>query len=128
MTNFEYLKAKPEFAAFADAAVDAEKSLSVSPKTCALSCRAAAEAAVKWLYDNDVNLKLPYKDNLSALIYNQSFIETVNSNIQESLRYVVKLGNLSAHTGKSIEYREAVLALRHLFAFTSFIDINCPEA
>ena len=122
MTNFEYLKAKPEFAAFADAAVDAEKSLSVSPKTCALSCRAAAEAAVKWLYDNDVNLKLPYKDNLSALIYNQSFIETVNPEIQESLRYVVKLGNLSAHTGKSIAYREAVLALRHLFAFTSFID------
>lgn len=122
MTNFEYLKNKAEFAAFADSADDAEKSLSVSAKTCALACRAAAEAAVKWLYDNDKNLKLPYKDNLSALIFNQSFTESVNPDVQESLRYVVKLGNLAAHTGKTIEYREAVLSLRHLFAFTEFLD------
>lgn len=122
MTNFEYLKDEAEFAAFAGNAVDAEQSLGVSAKTCALMARAAVEAAVKWLYDNDKNLKLPYKDNLSALIFNQSFTETVDANVQESLRYVVKLGNLAAHTSKAITYAEAVLSLRHLFAFTSFID------
>jgi type I restriction enzyme R subunit len=122
MSNFEYLKNKPEFSAFADVAVDAEKSLSVSERTCALASRTAAEAAVKWLYDHDSSLTMPYKDNLSALIYNQSFMDTVTPEVQESLRYVVKLGNLAAHTGKAIAYREAVLSLRHLFLFTEFID------
>ena len=121
MTNFGFLTSIAEFLAFAEAAANAEKALSVSPSTCALQSRAAAEAAVKWIYDNDKNLTLPYKDNLSALIYNQSFIETVNPEVQESLRYVVKLGNLAAHTGKTIAYREAVLSLRHLFEFTDFL-------
>ncbi len=121
MSNFGFLSSINEFSAFSEAAINAEKALSISPSTCALLSRVAAESAVKWLYDNDNNLKLPYKDNLSALIFNQSFVETVNPEVQESLRYVVKLGNLAAHSGKTIAYREAVLSLRHLFSFTEFL-------
>jgi type I restriction enzyme R subunit len=122
MSNFDYLLNRAEFSEFAEAAANAEKGLSVSASTCAVNCRIAAELAVKWLYAHDSNLKLPYKDNLSALIYNQSFAETVDAEIQKSLQFIVRLGNLAAHTGKKIDYREAVLALRHLFAFLSFID------
>lgn len=115
MSNFGFLSTIAEFSAFAEAAANAEKALSVSPSTCALQSRAAAEAAVKWLYDHDENLTLPYKDNLSALIYNQSFVETVNPEVQESLRYVIKLGNLAAHTGKTIAYQNVIY--RALFSY-----------
>ncbi len=63
----------------------------------------AVEVAVKWLYDNDKSLKMPFKANLLTFIFNQLFTDTVILNAQESLRYVVKLGNLDAHTGQSIE-------------------------
>lgn len=59
MTNFEFLKPKTEFAAFADACVEAETSVAVSPALCALACRKSVELAVKWLYSADSSLTLP---------------------------------------------------------------------
>ena len=122
MSNFDFLNTKKEFTAFAETAVNAENSLSLSPSACALNCREAAELAVKWLYENDSNLMLPYKDNLSALIYNQSFVETVADDARRSLNYITRLGNLAEHKSKEITYREAVISLSHLFAFIQYID------
>ena len=41
-TNFDYLLKKEEYADFAKQAVEAEKSLSISPATCAILSRRAA--------------------------------------------------------------------------------------
>ena len=46
MTNFDFLKNESQFAAFADACIEAENSISVSPALCALGVRKSAELAV----------------------------------------------------------------------------------
>ena len=122
MTNFDFLRAEKNFATFADACIEAEKSIGISPALCALGVRKSAELAVKWLYSVDSSLRLPYKDNFSALVYNPSFTAFVDQSIVNNLRFIIKLGNFSAHTNKKVAYREAVLSLQNLFEFVLFID------
>lgn len=69
MGNFSFLKEKEIFKNFTDACLEAEKSILVSPATCAILTRRALELSVKWLYSFDEDLKLPYQDNLSNLIH-----------------------------------------------------------
>ena len=122
MTNFDYLKNEEQFGAFSDSCIEAERSISVSPALCALGARKSAELAVKWLYSVDRSLSLPYKDNFSALVYNQSFLDSIDEHILDRLKYIIKLGNFSAHTSTQVTYKEAVLALANLFDFIQFID------
>ena len=122
MTNFDFLSVEKNFATFADACIEAEKSIGISPALCALGVRKSAELAVKWLYSVDSSLRLPYKDNFSALVYNPSFTAFVDQSIINNLRFIIKLGNFSAHTNKKVAYREAVLSLQNLFEFVLFID------
>ena len=122
MTNFDFLKGEKQFAAFADACIEAEKSISASPALCALGVRKSAELAVKWLYSVDRSLRMPYKDNFSALVYNQSFIDSIDEDILDRLKFIIKLGNFSAHTSTKVTYKEAVLSLANLFDFILFID------
>ena len=122
MANFEFLKSKKEFAAFADACIEAESSVAFSPALCALACRKSVELSVKWLYSADRALTLPFNDNLSALIYNPAFTDSMDEEIVNKLKYIVKLGNLAAHIGKSIGRNEVIVALSNLFDFVCFID------
>lgn len=43
------------------------------PATACFYARRTLELAVSWAYKHDASLKLPYQDNLSALIYEPSF-------------------------------------------------------
>lgn len=122
MTNFDFLQKDRLFQAFSDACVEAEKSISSSPALCALGVRKSAELAVKWLYSIDPALTMPYKDNFSALVFNPAFVDSVDDDTLNHLRYIIKLGNFAAHTSKQVTYREAVLALSNLFDFILFID------
>lgn len=122
MGNFDFLQKKKNFNSFNTACLEAEKSILVSPSTCATITRRALELAVKWLYTNDSDLLLPYQDNLSTLIHNNSFIELIDYDMLPLLKYIVKLGNLSVHTSANIERGEAILSLNNLHQFVSWID------
>ena len=122
MGNFDFLQKKKNFNSFNTACLEAEKSILVSPSTCATITRRALELAVKWLYANDSDLVLPYQDNLSTLIHNNIFIELIDYDMLPLLKYIVKLGNLSVHTSANIERGEAILSLNNLHQFVSWID------
>ncbi|MBG0250421.1 DEAD/DEAH box helicase family protein [Clostridioides difficile] len=122
MGNFDFLQKKKNFNSFNTACLEAEKSILVSPSTCATITRRALELAVKWLYANDSDLVLPYQDNLSTLIHNNSFIELIDYDMLPLLKYIVKLGNLSVHTSANIERGKAILSLNNLHQFVSWID------
>lgn len=122
MTNFDFLQHHTEFQAFSSACIEAEKSIAASPALCTLGVRKSTELAVKWLYSVDKSLKMPFKDNLSALIYNPSFVDSVDDEIMGKLKFIIKLGNLAAHTGKNITRHEATLSLGCLFDVVLFID------
>src|SRR5690606_11919785 len=118
-TNFDFLKDKPELESFAESAIEAEKSLIVSPATCAILTRWALELAVKWVYSFDEDLTIPYQDNLSSLIHEPTFLQILEPKLFPLLKYIVKLGNTAVHTNNIIKRDEAVLALRRSEEHTS---------
>ena len=122
MTNFDFLLKESRFEAFADACIEAERSMVISPALCAFGVRKSAELAVKWLYSIDPSLRTPYRGNFSALVFNPTFTDSVDEDILNRLRFIIKLGNFAAHTGRQVTYREAALALSNLFDFVLFID------
>ena len=122
MSNFEFLLNNKNFDSFNNACIEAEKSILVSPSTCATITRRALELAVKWLYANDSDLKVPYQENLSSLIHNNTFIELIDYKMLHMLKYIVKLGNVSVHTNQMIDREEAILSLHNLHQFVSWID------
>lgn len=130
MSNFAFLTQEPKFQAFASACVEAEKTLAISPILCALSTRRALELAVKWFYAVDPKLNRPLNDNLSPLIWEPTFQAVVNDRapgLVDKLRYIVKLGNLAAHSNRAISRDEALASLSHLFAFVFQLDYRYGE-
>ncbi|MED4006074.1 DEAD/DEAH box helicase family protein [Priestia aryabhattai] len=122
LSNFEFLTEKAQFNEFANACLEAEKSLQVSPATCAILTRRALELAVKWLYASDSELKIPYQDNLSSLIHERTFMAVIDEDLFPLMKYIIKLGNVAVHTNSAITRDEAVLALHNLHQFIDWID------
>lgn len=122
MRNFDFLLEKRLFKPFATVCIEAEDSLSISPSTCAILSRRALEIAVKWVYQNDNSVKIPYQENLSSLIHDRNFLDVIDDNLLPLMKYIVKLGNTAAHTNVLITKDEAVLALHHLYQFISWVD------
>ncbi|MCS6596042.1 DEAD/DEAH box helicase family protein [Bacillus cereus] len=122
MTNFGFLKEKEQFKSFATACMEAENAMLVSPATCAILTRRALELAVKWVYQVDNDVAVPYRDNLSSLIHDRNFLGIIDEELLPMMKYVVKLGNTAVHTNANITHDEAVLALHHLHQFASWID------
>ena len=123
-TNFDYLLHKPEYADFAIQAVEAEKSIMISPATCAILSRRALELAVRFVFSHDAELELPYRDNVSSLIHESTFQDIIEPRLFPLLKYTIHLGNVAVHTNSKIERDEAVIALRDLFAFCDWIDYS----
>lgn len=122
MTNFSFLENKSEYALFSGACIEAEKIYSTSPAMCAVACRKALELAVKWVYSADNTMVMPYKDNLQSLIHEPSFRFAVDYNTWGKLRLIIKLGNESVHTARSVQKGDAAASLGVLFEFVEWID------
>jgi type I restriction enzyme, R subunit len=122
MSNFSFLKDKKQYKNFANACLEAEKALVVSPAVSAIQSRRALELAVKWIYSFDSAAKIPYQDNLSSLIHDANFLAIIDEDLLPLMKYIVKLGNVAVHTNAPISRDEAVLSLHHLHQFISWID------
>lgn len=123
-TNFDYLLEKNEYAYFAKQAVEAEKSITISPATCAILSRRALELAVRFVYSHDAELSLPYRDNVSSLIHEHTFRNIIEPRLFPMLKYTIHLGNVAVHTNNNIKRDEAIIALRDLFEFCDWIDYS----
>lgn len=123
-TNFDYLLQKKEYSDFATQAIEAEKSIAISPATCAILSRRALELAVRFVYTYDAELQLPYQDNISSLIHEDSFRNIIEPRLFPMLKYTIHLGNVAVHTNSNIKRDEAVIALRDLFEFCDWIDYS----
>lgn len=122
--NFEYLLGKKEYKSFAEQAVEAEKSIAISPATCAILSRRALELAVRFVFSYDADLTLPYRDNVSSLIHESTFRNIIDQRLFPMLKYTIHLGNVAVHTNNSIKRDDAIIALRDLFEFCDWIDYS----
>ena len=117
MTNFDFLKRTPDFDAFSDVAISAEKILHIDVDACVLNCRRAMEFAVKWMYSVDRDLVMPYQDNLVSLMNDEKFRDIIGDDIWRRMEFIRKLGNNAAHSGKKVVKEQAELCLENLFVF-----------
>ena len=120
--NFDFLKKESKYNSFTYACIEAEKSLVVSYATTAILTRRSLELAIKWLYSFDEELTPPYDERLGALIHDYKFKSIIDSKLFPMLIYIQKLGNKAVHTSTPVSRDQAVLALKNLFEFISWID------
>ena len=71
MSQFVFLQR--EWPGVFEAAEKAEAAVHGDPRTACFYARRALDLAVAWAYKHDPALRLPYQDNLSALIHEPSF-------------------------------------------------------
>ena len=113
MSNFAFLQA--EFAMPFEAATKAESLLHADPRTACFYARRALELSVNWVFKYDPALRMPYQDNLSALIHEPTFKAAAGEAIFAKARLITKLGNLAVHSPRPIQSADALTAIRELF-------------
>src|SRR3954453_1473629 len=113
MSNFAFLAA--EFPAVHDAAVEAERQAAVSPTAAAFFAGKAVEIAVKWAFRNDPGLKLPYQDNIAALLHEPSFRKAAGEAVFAKAKYINSLRNRAVHEEKRTSTGDAAGAVKELF-------------
>lgn len=126
-SNFDYLLDKKGYSEFAQAAVEAEKALAISPASVAIHACKALELGVKFIYSVEPSLTIPYKDNLSALIHNYCFKDMIGLNLFHLIKFIVRLGNVAVHSGSPVQAEDAILSLRNLHSFCDWIDYSYSE-
>ena len=113
MSNFAFLQAEWDF--LFEAASKAEAMANSDARVSCFYARRSIELAVKWLYKHDKAFKLPYQDNLSALIHEPSFRQNVGGALFTKAKLIKDYGNLAVHSSKKVTTPEALTCTRELF-------------
>lgn len=113
MTQFTFLQ--HEWIAVFESASKAEAAVHADPRTACFYARRALELAVSWAYKHDAALRLPYQDNLSALIHEPSFKQTAGEAVFSKARVINTLGNRAVHSHRDVPESDALAAVRELF-------------
>jgi type I restriction enzyme R subunit len=113
VSQFNFLER--EWPAVFEAAARAEMAVRADPRTACFYARRALELAVTWAYKYDAALKLPYQDNLSALIHEATFKQVAGEAVFSKARVINTLGNRAVHGHRAIPPDDAFMALRELF-------------
>lgn len=113
MTQFSFLQR--EWPAVFESASRGEAAVHADPRTACFYARRALELAVSWAFKHDSALRLPYQENLSALIHEPTFKKTAGEAVFSKVRVIVTLGNRAVHSHKPIAPADAAVALRELF-------------
>ena len=113
MSNFQFLL--PEWPGVHEDAAKAEQSMLADPRTACFYARRALEATVKWVYKADGGLRLPYRDNLSALLHEPSFKQTVTEAVFQKAKLINSIGNRAVHESRPVPASASDVAVRELF-------------
>ncbi|MBV6519998.1 MAG: hypothetical protein MNPFHGCM_00102 [Gemmatimonadaceae bacterium] len=99
MSQFTFLQR--EWAAVFEAASKAEGAVHADPRTACFYARRTLELAVSWAFKHDAALRLPYQDNLSALIHEPSLKQAASEAVFSKARVI----NTLAHRSVFQKYR-----------------------
>jgi len=119
MSQFAFLKS--EFSPVYELARKAEVAALADPRGACFYSRLALESAVKWMYDNDRNLRSPYDTALSALIHEGTFRALVGNGLVTKARIIKDFGNKAVHEVRAVPVQHAVAAVRELFHFSYWL-------
>lgn len=128
---FDFLKG--EWPKAFDSADKAAAAVYPDPRTACFYARRALELAVGWMFKHDPALRLPYQDNLSALIHEPTFRQVVGEAVFSKARLINTLANQAVHSHRAIATSDAITAVRELFHLgywlaRSYARVNKPAA
>jgi type I restriction enzyme R subunit len=112
MSQFAFMQR--EWPAEFEACGRAEASVHADPRAACFYARRALELAIAWVFKYDANLKLPYQDNLSALIHEPTFKKAAGEAVFTKARVIVTLGNRAVHSHRGIPIDDGLVAVREL--------------
>ena len=113
MSQFAFLQR--EWPGVFEAAGKAEAAVYADPRAACFYARRALELAVTWAFKYDPALKVPYQDNVSALIHEPTFKQTAGDAVFSKARVINTLGNRAVHGSRAIPPEDALMAVRELF-------------
>ncbi len=112
-SNFHWLEA--EWPDLFESASKAEALAHADARTACFHARRGLEVLVHWLYKHDAALRLPYQDNLSALIHEPTFKTTAGAAVFAKTVLINRLGNQAVHGHRPVQQFDALTAVRELF-------------
>jgi type I restriction enzyme R subunit len=118
-TNFAFLQA--EWPQIFSEAQKAEALVYPDPRTACFYARRALEMALQWAYKSDATLKLPYQDNLSALIHEPTFVRLVGPTVHAKAVLINRNGNSAVHSGRPVTSTDSFNTVRELFHVTYWL-------
>jgi len=119
MSNFTFIP--KQWASLAQAPQEAEDHVYGAPLYTAMLCRKSLEEWVRWMYEHDPDLIMPYDTSLCSLIHDQGFKNIVAPIQFNQINLIRKLGNTAVHTAAKIKPREALYSLHLLHGFIGWV-------
>lgn len=119
MSHFAFLDAE-----WPDLAVEARKAENFAypdPRTSCFYARRVLELALGWLYKHESALRLPYQDNLAALIAEPTFQRLAGQSLVTKANLIKGLGNIAVHRQTRVKDSDAAQAVRELFHITYWL-------
>jgi len=116
-SNFSFLQ--PDWPDLLMEARRAEAAVHSDPRTACFYARRTLELAVAWLYQAEGgrsgSLRMPYKADLSAFLFEPSFQQLVGGAVHAKMDVIRRLGNQAVHHTRPVPPQDALAALRELF-------------
>lgn len=112
MSNFAFL---PQ--SFNSIMLDAQKAeghILGDPRAACFYARRTLESIVHWLYRYDRSLRLPYDNQLGALLHEPSFQNLLPQNVFQKTKLIQKLGNAAVHEQREVRESDALQAVKEL--------------
>lgn len=113
LSQFVFLRR--EWAEVFDSAARSELLVHRDARASCFYARRVLELAVAWAFKYDPALKLPYNDNISALIHESTFKAAAGEAVFNKARVIVTLGNRAVHGNRPIPADDAAVAVKELF-------------
>lgn len=121
MSNFSFIPSK--WSDIAQTPKEAEQHVYAAPLYAAMLCRKSLEEWVRWIYEHDEDVELPYDTSLSSLMHEQCFKNIIAPLQFNQINLIRKLGNAAIHTNAKIKPQEALYALQLLHGFIGWVTM-----
>jgi len=107
--------------------IEAEKLTFSAPRTSVFYSRRSLEAAIIWMYDNDSSLKKPFQDSLSAMMHENTFVNSLGHGLFPKINLIRKLGNTAVHSDSQIRPEDALVVLKSLWSFMQWFIVTYQD-
>ncbi|WP_406006748.1 DEAD/DEAH box helicase family protein [Streptomyces sp. NBC_00637] len=113
MSNFGFLKA--EWPDLCTEAIHAERLAVADPRAALFYARRTVELGVTWMFEVDEALQRPYRDDLSAMLSEPTFVRVVGPASRTKMDVIRRQGNAAVYRKSPVSVNDAMRVVGELF-------------